>query len=494
MRAGGSAADAAVAASAVLAVTTQHMCGLGGDLFALVHDPATSATACLNASGRAGSGADPDRLRSEGHASMPFKGDVRSVTVPGCVDGWLELHGRFGRLPLADVLLPAIQLAAGGFPASPLLAASAPRIADVDGADEFRTDPPLRTGDLVRRPGVARSLAAIVADGRTGFYGGEFGTGLIELGAGEFTPDDLATSQADWVAPLSAEVWGHTVHTVPPSSQGYLSLAGALIAVGLDLPDDDDDPRWAHLLIESARQAAWDRPGVLHEGADGNALVEPGRLAARRRAIDTDAAAELPDTYRGGGTIYLCAVDADRMGVSLIQSNASGFGAHLVVPGTGIHLHNRGTGFSLRPGHPAEYGPRRRPPHTLSPALVTHPDGRLRSVLGTMGGDAQPQVVLQLLTRLLRDGDDAGRCISAPRWILTSPHATGFDTWTTTDGPIVSVEPHAPTGWDDGLRQRGHTVRRAADNYGLAHLIEVVGPVLAGASDPRARTGAAAGY
>ena len=217
LRAGGSAVDAAVATSAVLAVTTPHMCGMGGDLFALVHD---GSVAALDASGRAGSGADADRLRSEGATRMPFQGDIRSVPVPGCVDGWLALHDRFGRLDLADVLGPAIGYASGGFPAGAMLASMSPLLTGVEGAGELHPPGGLRAGQVVRRPGVARALEAIVRSGRDGFYGGEFGEGLLELGAGEYEPDDLARPLADWVAPLGRRVWGADVWTVPPASQG----------------------------------------------------------------------------------------------------------------------------------------------------------------------------------------------------------------------------------------------------------------------------------
>src|SRR5437763_1795843 len=172
---GGSAADAAVAASAVLAVTTPHMCGMGGDLFALVHTREARLPTALNASGRAGRGADPVQLRLEGHDVMPMFGDLRSAPVPGCVDGWLALHDRYGRLPLATVLEPAIVYAASGFPASPILAAMASQLRGVDGADDLVGNGRLQHGDIVRPPGVALSLQAIVAHGRAGFYGGQFG-------------------------------------------------------------------------------------------------------------------------------------------------------------------------------------------------------------------------------------------------------------------------------------------------------------------------------
>jgi gamma-glutamyltranspeptidase/glutathione hydrolase len=424
--AGGNAVDAAIAASAVLAVTTQHMCGLGGDLFALVSVPGSPVPFALNASGRAGSGADADRLRAAGHRTVPMTGDLAAVTVPGCVDGWCALSERLGRLPLAVVLAPAVTLARDGFPASVLLARSAPFVADLPGAEDFRAA--THAGALVRRPDLARTLEVIGADGRKAFYLGEFGAGLLALGrspvAVDSRPDafveaDLAVTSADWVDPLTLDAWGSRLWTVPPNSQGYLSLAGAWIASDLPLPTDADDPLWAHLTIEAARVASYDRVEVLHERTNAAALLAPERLAARRALVSPDRAAILPpETYAGGGTIYLCAVDDERTGVSLIQSNAAGFGARIVEPSTGVFLQNRGIGFSLRPGHPAELGSGRRPPHTLSPALVTDLEGRLELVVGTMGGDAQPQIVLQLLARLLAGQEEVGAAIAAPRWVL----------------------------------------------------------------------------
>lgn len=496
--AGGSAADAAVAASAVLAVTTQHMCGMGGDLFALVHSTDSGeAPAALNASGRAGSGADPERLRGEGHAEMPFRDHIAATPVPGCVDGWLALHARFGNLPLADVLAPARRYATDGFPAAPLLVAAVALVAKLPGAADYVAGGRLRVGDRVRRPGVARALDAIVRDGRAGFYEGEFGEGLLALGEGEYHDDDLRRPQADWVDPIAVDAWDRHVWTVPPNSQGYLTLAGAWMAAGLESLEDPDDGLWAHLTIEAARQAAFDRLDVLHERADGAALVAPDRLAPRRDVISVERAAvfEAEPRRRGGGTVYLCAVDAEGMGVSLIQSNASGWGSHLVEPNTRIFLQNRGIGFSLQPGHPAEYGPGRRPPHTLSPALVTR-GGELDTVIGTMGGDGQPQTLLQLLARLLHTGQAPADAVAAGRWTLTGG-STGFDTWGERGRVGVVVEGHAPESWDDGLRMRGHDVERTmpfSHQFGHAHVIRVEGGGLTGASDPRALTGAAVGY
>jgi gamma-glutamyltranspeptidase/glutathione hydrolase len=349
---------------------------------------------------------------------------------------------------------------------------------------------------------VARTLAAIAAGGRSAFYEGEFGEGLLALGDGEYTANDLARVQADWVDGLALVVpeWGRRLWTVPPNSQGYLTLAGAWIAAGLDgLPSDPDADggAWAHLLVEAARHASHDRIDELWEGADGAALLDLDRLAARRAAIDPDRAADLGMPVEGGGTIYLCTADGDGMGVSLIQSNYAGFGSMLVEPSTRIFLQNRGAGFSLAAGHPAEYGPGRRPPHTLAPALVTSEDGRtLDCVIGTMGGDSQPQVLLQLLVRRYLGGQDPATSIAAPRWVLAGAEV-GFDVWQQGGAVRVAVEDHAPVAWFDGLSARGHRVVRTPSwggDHGHAHLIsfEPTGS-LAGAADPRSLGGVALG-
>jgi gamma-glutamyltranspeptidase/glutathione hydrolase len=484
---GGNAVDAAIATNAAIAVTGPHMCGMGGDLFALIHiDDASSdapgETFALNASGRSGSGADPGGLRADGFTEMPFKLDVRSVTVPGCIDGWIALHERFGSLPLDVVLAPARRLAADGFPASPLLVGSLRMLDAASRANLAElASQATSTGARVRRPGAALALAALPVSGRDGFYLGAFGDGLVELGGGLFSTDDLGTVQANWVEPLSAAAFGVDLHTIGPNSQGYLTIAAARLAERLDLPDDPDDERWAHLLIEAAAAAGFDRPVVLHEQADGDAL-----LATIDRRLDLIGLERA--TSRN-------VRDGCRMGVSLIQSNASGFGSHLVEPNTGINLHNRGIGFNLTPGHPAEFGPGRRPPHTLSPALATR-GGRLASVFGTMGGDAQPQILLQIAARLFHHGQSPTAAIDAARWVLHGPD-TGFDTWTGAGGPLVHVEGHAPAGWVDALAARGHRseTRPPWDSgFGHAHAIVVEGTgMFAGAADPRTVIGAAAG-
>ncbi len=492
LRAGGSAVDAAIAANGVLAVTEQHMCGLGGDLFAVISTGGTPLV--MNASGRAGSGASAARLRDEGHKVMPFRDDIRSVTVPGCVDGWMTLHARFGHLPLADILAPAIDYARDGFAPSYTGRMARAFMGRLSGGDDYAAN-----GETMRRPAVADTLEAIVGDGRDAFYGGPFGEGLLALGEGLYSKEDLAESQAEWVDAIGTDAFGHRIWAAPPNSQAYLALAAAWIADGLDLPDDAGDPQWAHLLVEAARQASFDRVDVLHDGADGAALIAPDRLAPRRAAIDASRVATLGDSYAGGGTMCLSAVDESRVGVTLIQSNASGWGSNLVEANTRIFLQNRGTGFSLEPGHPAELVPGRKPPHTLSPLIVTHPDGSLRMSIATMGGDSQPQILLQLLARMLRHGESAGRAVSAGRFVLASQDipSTGFDTWANRGRVKVRVEANAPEGWADGLASRGHVVDPSPafdGGFGHAHIVDVDGDVLVGGADPRSRSGGVSGY
>jgi gamma-glutamyltranspeptidase/glutathione hydrolase len=430
-------------------------------------------------------------------AQMPFRDDIRSVTIPGCVDGLVALSARFGRLPLAQVLAPAIGLARDGFPVSPTLAPASRVLSPGLRQAVFGAPDVLACGRRVVLPGIARALADVADGGRAAFYEGAPGDALVSLGAGLFSSEDLRTVQADWVQPLSLSAFGHELWTVPPNSQGYLALSGAWIAERGGVPVDPEDEWWAFVLVDAARQAAHDRIAVLHDRADGAALLSPDRLGPRADSLRAHARRGLADVYSDGDTTFLCAVDADRAGVSLILSNAAGFGSHLVLPEHGVFLHNRGIGFSVEPEHPAEYGPGRRPPHTLAPLAATHADGRLAAVLGTMGGDSQPQILLQLLARSFVSGEEPGPALRAPRWSLSREPFTAFDTWERDDLPLVRLEHHAPQAWEEGLRRRGYEVRRAgpADpGFGHAQLIRVTGDdMLCGAADPRTRDGAVVG-
>jgi gamma-glutamyltranspeptidase/glutathione hydrolase len=491
---GGNAVDAALAASAVLTVTAPHLCGLGGDLFALVYSD--GHVLGLNASGRAGSGAAEaaEELRAAGHRSIPFRHDVRAVTVPGCVDGWIELHDRFSALELEELLRPAIRFAAQGFPASPLLVGSLSQL-DEQGRialDELAAQAS-RPGVLVRRPGIALVLQGIADGGRRAFYEGPFGEGLIELGDGLFSATDLATRQADWVPPLVTTVFGVELATIGPNSQGYLTLGTCRLAEAAGLPADPDDAEWPHVLIEAATAAAHDRPLALHEHADGAALLAD--VVGRAALVNRQQASNRPGAAAAGDTTYLCTADGRGLAVSLIQSNASGFGSWLAEPTTGINLQNRAIGFTLEPGHPAELAPGRRPPHTLSPALATR-GAHLAAVLGAMGGDGQPQLVSQLAARLFAHSEQPAPAVHAGRWVLRGP-STGFDTWTSGDVPTVVLEGHVPNQWRADLLDRGHPVDVAPSwdsMFGHAQVITAARGTFAVAADPRARVGSAAAF
>jgi gamma-glutamyltranspeptidase/glutathione hydrolase len=482
---GGTAIDAAIATNAVMAVVAPHLCGVGGDLMALVHTPDRGMD-CLMAAGRAGSGADAAALRAEGHPTMPLYGDIRTVTVPGCVDGWTALAER-ATLPLADLLSAAIDYASNGFPASPLLARSCQAIRSDPGPLSHLVTQATHPNAVVKRPGLARALRDVAADGRDGFYCGEFGDGLLSLGKGWFTRDDFARPGASWVTPLRTRAFGVDLWTAPPVSQGYLWLAASSLADQFELPDPAD-PMWAHLLVEASVATGRDRPEVLFDGADGDALLTAA--ASRTNEIHRSRASSRTGRGSAGDTTYLCAVDSTGTAVSLIQSNAAGFGSRLVEPSTGINLHNRGLGFSLVPGHAAELRPGVRPPHTLLPGMATDAEG-LRAVLGTMGGDAQPQVLLQLATRLFRHGLGVRETIAAPRWALYA--SVGFDTWTAADTAVI-VEGDAPAAWLSGLAALGHRVatRPAYDSsFGHAHAIVRTSAGWEGAADPRTLVGSA---
>ena len=474
LKRGGNAVDAVIATSSTMAVVAPHLCGMGGDLFALVHR--NGEVHSLNSAGRAGSGVDADQLRELGFTSMPMVGNFNSVTVPGCVAGWLALHERFGTLSLEILFETATSLAENGFPASPLLISALQRL---DATIKPNFAELLRqatsTNSIVKRDGLARTLRSVAKTGRDAFYAGEFADGLIAIGGGIFSPDDLANTKATWDQPISAEAYGHRIWSIGAPSQGYLFLAALALSEQLDLPNDPNDPHWAHLLIEASLAVGHDRPNILHDRANLGAILP--ELIARKSMINSQFASRRNHPGADGDTTYMCAVDHNAMGVSLINSNASGFGSGLVEHQTGINLQNRGLGFSLVKGHQSELTAGRQPPHTLCPALITRPDASLFSVLGTMGGDAQPQIILQIITRLLRHQqlNDPAKVVDAGRWVLRGP-TTGFDTWTSNQAPTVQIEGHAPDKWLTELAKRGHKVERRPrldSGFGHANLIVV---------------------
>jgi len=490
---GGNAIDASMAANAVQGVVAPETCGIGGDLFALVHRPGDEGPATLNASGRAGSGVDPAALRRSGLTSIPFDHPA-SVTVPGCVDGWVALLGRFGSMPLAEVLAPAIRYAEDGFATSIELATALARRRgrlEPVAPELFTADPPKPGVRLIRRD-LARTLRQIADGGRQAFYEGSPGTAISIAVDGRITAEDLASKQAEWVDPVSAEVFGRTGWTIPPNSQGYLTLASAWIFSELEPPRDRIDGEYLHLQIEAYRSVAWERDDLVADPERiplaSDRLVAPERLRERVRAVDRDRAGSWPQPHPApGGTAYLSFVDRNDMAVSLIQSNYMGIGSGIPASGAGFFLHDRGAGFNLIPGHPNELTPGRRPLHTLSPTLWTR-SGRLDTVLGTRGGHYQPQLLLQMASALFHTQMDPERAQESPRWVLDDP-GPGTSSLLQTEGRM----PDASIG---ELERRGHTIDRAADyerGWGPVSVIQVAEDGLrTAAADPRVATARAA--
>lgn len=494
LEAGGNAVDAAIAIVAAQGVVAPETCGLGGDLFALIHRPGWDKPLALNSSGRAGSNADGSELAKQGLRDIPADHPL-VVTVPGCVDGLVTLSQELGSIPLGDALAPAIELARDGFPAS----TEQSRAFTIQ-ADRYRDNPavacfypggrPVAPGDHVTRPELAATLEALAETGeRDTFYLGPPGEDIVEALGGTITMDDLAKTQAEWVEPVALETLGHVAWTIPPNSQGYLGPATLAVFEMLDPPDDPDDPRWWHLLIESYRCLAWERDDVVTD--PGTAPLTPGLLVDRdrlRRWAETigERAGSWPDTpHRTHGTAYMCAADTDGMGVSIIQSNYYGTGSPFGAARSGFLLHDRGRGFTLTPGHPNEVLPGKRPMHTLSPTLWTRGSDPAW-LIGTRGGDIQPQLVAQLAARIVGARIDPATAQTMPRWAMAE-FGPG-------SGSRVRVEPDTPTAVVEDLRERGHEIEVVdgpQTGWGPMSVIGLDGDVRVAANDPRVDTTAA---
>lgn len=489
---GGNAVDAALAANATLGVCEPQTCGVGGDLFALVYLPGSQKPIALNASGRAGAGADPDLIGRSGPGAIPWNHPL-TATVPGCVDGWEALSARFGSLPLSQTLAPAIRLAEDGFPASTELANA---LAGRDAA--FRTQPSSRAffasgeprrGTRIRRPDLAKTLLGISQGGRAAFYEGAPGKAITEATGNLIVATDLARSQSDWVDPLALEVFGLTAWTIPPNTQGYLTLAAAWIFEHLDPPSDPHDPGYLHAMIEAYRSLAWERDDLVADPdfapLDPAELVSTKRLAERSEQITGRAGTWPAESEPPGGTTYLCALDRNGLGISLIQSNFMGLGSGIAAGNQGFFLHNRGAGFSVEEGHPNELAPGKRPLHTLSPTLWTR-EGSLDLLLGTRGGHQQPQLLAQVAAHLFRAGDRPGTAQSRPRWTTTS--LSGVSS--------IRMESEMPEALRNDLERRGHSIEIAQPlegGWGPISMISIRDDGLRiGAPDPRVDTTAVA--
>ncbi|ARU05169.1 gamma-glutamyltransferase [Comamonas serinivorans] len=471
---GGNAIDAALAAAICLTVVEPVMNGIGGDAFALVWDG--QALHGLNASGRAPAAWSPERFA--GLSAMPRLG-WDSVTVPGGVSAWVALSERFGALPFDQLFDDAMRHAREGFPVSPVIARQwAQSVVDLAGQpgfeaftladDQGRPRAP-RVGELWRLPDQADTLAEIAATRGESFYRGRLAGAMVAWAAqhgGALALADLEGHRPEWVQPIALPFAGHEVHEIPPNGQGL----AALMALGLlaHLPHAQTAPGSAarmHLEIEAMRLAfadlhthVGDPAHMRHTPAE---LLAPAYLKARAALIDpARAGTHAPGAPPSGGTVYLCTADADGRMVSFIQSNYKGFGSGVVVPGTGIALHNRGIGFVTTPGHVNQVAGGKRPLHSIIPAFVTR-GGQPVMAFGVMGGNMQAQGHVQMVLRHLLEGRNPQACSDAPRWRID-------------DAGQLILEATVPTAVVDGLRELGHrpTVMPADSlDFGSAQLI-----------------------
>lgn len=497
--AGGNAVDAAVATAAVLNVVEPVSTGIGGDMFALIWDGRHLHS--LNGSGRAPAALTVAWLQAQGLDQVPTFGPL-PVTVPGAVDGWCEAVERFGRLPLAAVLAPAIEYAERGFPVSPIIAqgwaANAPKLIEYSGPDGggYLVDGHApRAGEVWRQPALGRALRAIAEGGRDAFYRGSIARAIaetVQAAGGVMTEGDLAAHTSTWEEPISVTYRGVRLYETPPNGQGLAALIALSVAEGWDLGSGGfGSVATTHHLIEAMRIGWADALAYVADPQFAPAplaqLLSPAYGAQRRGEVQAQRSTTYPAaTFSpASDTVYLTVVDADRKAVSFINSNYMGIGSGLVVRDWGIGLQNRGALFSADPRHPNVVAPGKRPYHTIIPAMAFR-DGQPWLSYGVMGGYMQPQGHVQVLTNMVDFGMDPQTALDAPRWSVDP--LTGE----------VTLEPGLAHVADD-LTRFGHTVRltepRQAIQYGGGQVIMIdpaTGMLHAG-SDPR-KDGCAVGY
>lgn len=490
LRRGGNAVDAAIAANAVLTVVYPASCGIGGDALWLVFEPRAGATIAYNGSGGAPAGLRAQTLRDQGLRAMPARGPL-TVTVPGAVRSWEQVASAHGTRDLDELLGAAERYARDGFVVTDVVAAQVSVAAELLQADAearslFFPAGPVRAGDVVRNPMLADSLHAIRMRGAAGFYEGPTAQAICASLARRGNPmslEDLASHATERTTPLSLPWRGTTVLAHPPNSQGAVA---PMVLRMLERDGGSSDPRWTHLAIEAIKEAFELRD---RRFADPRAMVpaddplDSERLAAMRAAIDPRRARVRASAPARGGTVAIVAADADGRAVSLIESLYMGFGSGVVAHGTGIFLHNRGSYFSLEPGHPNELDGGKRPLHTLSPAMLLR-DGVPELAYGTMGGDGQPQTQVQLLHNLYERGFPLQAAIDAPRFVYGRDSESAFS-------DSVRVESRMPVQLIAELRERGHAVKVLGPyDHALGHCHAIAFDrergSIAGASDPRA--------
>lgn len=487
---GGSFADAAIAASAVLCVVEPWNSHLGGDAFLIVHEAASRTNTAFNGSGEA-----PAAATALASGGIPVHGP-RAATVPGLVSTWYALHERHGVFPMAELLAPAIGYAADGFPAGPRMC-----LKFAGAADLLRANPTLAAlgadadvvlGQRIRQPELAATLERIAAHGRDGFYRGETARRIAAASRGWFTEDDLARHRTRVLEPLRGTYRGLVVHGQPPPSQGMILIEELLLAGGWDVGAMDEADR-IHLLVEAKQRAFADRNAWLadpeHVHIPLERLLSTEAIARRRATIDPRRVQPDPEAGppgEGADTTYFLVADGDGNAVSFIQSIFHNFGAAWIPEGTGILFNNRATGFSPDPNSPNAPAPGKRPAHTLNAWLATHADGSLALVGGTPGGHIQVQTNLQLLVNVVDLGMNPQEAVEAPRW----QHLAGAGAVSAEEsGPgVLEIEDRIDPAVRAELAARGHAVEAIGPwaHGSAAQLLQVLpGGAFAVGSDPR---------
>mgnify|MGYP002777280875 FL=1 len=483
MRKGGTAVDAAIAANAAIGLMEPTGNGIGGDLFAIVWDPKTGKLHGYNGSGRSPMGLTREWFDEQKISTIPAFGAL-PVTVPGAVDGWFALHGRFGKLPMAELLQPTIDYARNGHPVHETIAyywdRSVPRLSQYPGfTEQFTIDGRApRTGERWTNENLARTLERIAHEGRAGFYEGELPKvveAYFKANGGFLAAADFAAHQGEWVEPVSVNYRGVDVWELPPNGQGIAALQMLQILEGYDFSTIPfGSTEHLHLLIEAKKLAFADRARYYADPSFHPApvagLISDEYADAQRQRINPNRAQTVvapgtPPSLDEGDTIYLTTADSSGMMVSLIQSNYRGMGSGMTPPGLGFIFQNRGEQFSLKPGHPNEYAPGKRPFHTIIPAFITK-DGQPWVSFGLMGGAMQPQGHVQIVMNLVDFGMNLQEAGDAPRL-----HHDGSDepvgaVTPMNDGGVVQLE----SGFDyttiRGLMRLGHHVEFADGPYG----------------------------
>ena len=507
---GGSAVDAAIAVNAALAFMEPVSCGLGGDLFAMVWDPEAEALHGLNGAGRAPAALTADKVPAEPDGTIPVYSPY-SWTVPGCVDGWFELHAKFGRLPMSRLLEPTIKAARSGAPVPRVIAAAwasgAAKFKDMPGfAEVFMPGGEIPAeGELFANPALADTLERMAEGGRDAFYGGETARALIaysEKVGGFFSMKDLSNHTSEWVEPVSTTYRGHTVWELPPNGQGIAALQILNLLERYDVAAmGRDNPDYWHLLIE-AKKIAYEDRARFYADMEFNELpvaelISKDYAAERAELLDMTRAAKSIDpgnpALDHGDTTFLVVADSTGQMVSLIQSNYTGFGSGYVVPELGFGIQDRGALFTLEEGHPNFLEPGKRPFHTIIPAFMGE-NGVPDMPFGVMGGDMQPQGHIQIVINLVDFNMDLQEAGDAARFRHTGSSApTGT---VMNNGGVVHFESGVSAEIKRELMRRGHRIQEitpvAFGGYQAIRRNPETG-VYAGATESR-KDGIAAGY